>query len=162
MNKAPVRGQRLILQLTRHRGHFLEAALKRMIDVIPFAIFGSIKTYFIVKVLTEIHQLLLHSSIKSDWGFIGRYIFVSPSAHRIHHSIKREHYGKNFGNTFIFWDRLFKTYQPKTMVEKLGVEKNPYNKDGVFKDIFKVVVRFFRYLKIDIKKLLTKSVANNV
>ena len=94
-----------------------------MIDVIPFAIFGSIETYFIVKVLTEIHQLVLHSSIKSDWGFIGRYIFVSPSAHRIHHSIKREHYGKNFGNTFIFWDRLFKTYEPKTIVEKLGVEK---------------------------------------
>ena len=57
-----------------------------------------------------VHQLVLHSSIKSDWGFIGRYIFVSPSAHRIHHSIKREHYGKNFGNTFIFWDRLFKTF----------------------------------------------------
>jgi sterol desaturase/sphingolipid hydroxylase (fatty acid hydroxylase superfamily) len=133
-----------------------------MIDVIPFAIFGSIETYFIVKVLTEIHQLVLHSSIKSDWGFIGRYIFVSPSAHRIHHSIKREHYGKNFGNTFIFWDRLFKTYEPKTIVEKLGVEKNPYNKDGVIKDIFKVIIRFFRYLKSDIKEISIKSVANNI
>ena len=147
--------------LTRHRGHFLESALKRMIDVIPFAIFGSIETYFIVKVLTEIHQLVLHSSIKSDWGFIGRYIFVSPSAHRIHHSIKRKHYGKNFGNTFIFWDRLFKTYQPKTIVEKLGIEKNPYNKDGVIKDIFKVIIRFFRYLKSNIKEISIKSVANN-
>lgn len=142
--------------LTRHRGHFLEAALKRMIDVIPFAIFGSIETYFIVKILTEIHQLLLHSSIKSDWGLVGKYVFVSPGAHRIHHSIKRKHYGKNFGNTFIFWDRMFKTYQPETKVDKLGVEKNPYNKDGVFKDIFKVIIKFFRYLKADVKALLTK------
>ena len=142
--------------LTRHRGHFLETAIKRMIDVIPFAIFGSIETYFIVKVLTEIHQLVLHSSIKSDWGLIGKYVFVSPGAHRIHHSIKRKHYGKNFGNTFIFWDRMFKTYQPETTVDKLGVEKNPYNKDGVFKDIFKVIIKFFRYLKADVKALLTK------
>ena len=43
-----------------------------------------------------------------------------------------------------------------------GVEKNPYNKDGVFKDIFKVIIRFFRYLKSDIKEILTKSLANNV
>ncbi len=146
--------------LTRHRGHFLEAALKRMLDVIPFAIFGSVEAYFIIKVLSEIHQLVLHSSIKSEWGFIGKYILVSPSAHRIHHSIKRKHYGKNFGGTFIFWDRLFGTYQPHTEVEKLGVEKNPYNKDGVIKDIFKVVVRFLRLLKSDVKEFLLNSAPN--
>jgi len=124
-----------------------------MIDVIPFAIFGSVESYFIVKVITEAHQLIIHSSIKSDWGFVGKYIIVSPAAHRIHHSAKIAHYDKNFGQTFIFWDRLFKTYQPKTVVEKLGVSKNIYNKDGVIKDIFKVIIRFFRYLKSDIKKL---------
>jgi sterol desaturase/sphingolipid hydroxylase (fatty acid hydroxylase superfamily) len=145
--------------LTRHRGHFLESALKRMIDVIPFAIFGSIETYLIVMVLTEIHQLVLHSSITSRWGFIGKYIIVSPSAHRIHHSIEREHYGKNFGTTFIFWDRLFGTYYPHIDIKELGVKENPYNKDGVIMDILKVMIKFFNSLKFGLKnsQLLSRN-----
>lgn len=138
--------------LTRYRGHFLETALKRIIDVIPFAIFGSVESYFIVKIIIEMHQLVLHSSIKSDWGFLGKYIVVSPAAHKIHHSIKREHYGRNYGNTFIFWDRLFGTYHAETSIEELGVEENPYNKDGVIKDIFKIIVRFFNYLTDSFKR----------
>lgn len=139
--------------LTRHRGHFLETALKRMIDVIPFAIFGSLESYLVIKVLIEIHQLLLHSSIKSSWGFVGKYILVSPSAHRLHHSIERKHYGKNFGNTFIFWDRLFGTYVPHTEVKELGVEDSLYNKNGIFKDILLGFVHFFKYLKSDAKSI---------
>jgi sterol desaturase/sphingolipid hydroxylase (fatty acid hydroxylase superfamily) len=137
--------------LTRHRGHFLEAALKRMIDVIPFAIFGSLETYLIIKIVIEIHQLVLHSSIKSDWGLFGRYLIVSPSAHRIHHSVERKHYGKNFGNTFIFWDRLFGTYEPHTVIKELGIEENQYNKEGVFNDILKPFIEFFKHLKSGIK-----------
>jgi sterol desaturase/sphingolipid hydroxylase (fatty acid hydroxylase superfamily) len=139
--------------LTRHRGHFLETALKRIIDVIPFAIFGSLESYLVIKVLIDIHQLLLHSSIKSSWGFVGKYILVSPSAHRLHHSIERKHYGKNFGNTFIFWDRLFGTYVPHTEVKELGVEDSLYNKNGIFKDILLGFVHFFKYLKSDAKSI---------
>jgi sterol desaturase/sphingolipid hydroxylase (fatty acid hydroxylase superfamily) len=143
--------------LTRHRGHFLETALKRMIDVIPFVIFGSVETYIAVKVLTEVHQLVLHSSIKSDWGFIGKYILVSPAAHRIHHSIERKHYGRNYGSTFIFWDRLFGTYQPYTFIKELGVEDSQFNKNGVIKDIVIVFTNFFSHLKADTRLLASKS-----
>ena len=94
-----------------------------MIDVISFAIIDSLEAYIIIKVFIEIHQLLLHSSIKSNWGVLGKYIIVSPFAHRIHHSIERKQYGKNFGNTFIYWDRLFATYKPHSVVKELGVEK---------------------------------------
>lgn len=41
-------------------------------------------------------------------------IFVTPSAHRVHHASNREYLDKNFGAVFILWDRLFGTYVPET------------------------------------------------
>lgn len=133
--------------LTRYRGHFLETAMKRMFDVIPFAIFGSVESYFAVTVLVEMHQLALHSAYTSNWGWIGRYILVSPAAHRIHHSAASQHYDRNMGNTFIVWDRLFGTYHPPERVVDLGVDENPYNQNGVLRDILSAYKRFFKALK---------------
>ena len=133
--------------LTRYRGHFLETAMKRVFDVIPFAIFGSIESYFAVKVLVEMHQLALHSAFTSNWGWIGRYVIVSPAAHRIHHSAATQHYNRNMGSTFIFWDRLFGTYHDPDQVLNLGVEENPHNNRGVLNDVISAYKSFFAALK---------------
>lgn len=37
-------------------------------------------------------------------------VFVTPSAHRVHHGSNPEYIDKNFGAIFIVWDRLFGTY----------------------------------------------------
>lgn len=54
-----------------------------------------------------------------------RRIIVTPDMHRVHHSIYSEESNKNYGFNFVFWDRLFKTYQkePKDGHEnmKLGL-----------------------------------------
>lgn len=134
--------------LTRYRGHFIEVALKRFFDVIPFAIFGaSIETYVAVKVLSEIHQLVIHSSLKSDWGWIGKYILVSPAAHRVHHSRKEIHFDKNFATTFIFWDRLFGTYSSNEVEPELGIPGDEYNQKGFVHDTILGIRNFFKYLK---------------
>jgi sterol desaturase/sphingolipid hydroxylase (fatty acid hydroxylase superfamily) len=38
-------------------------------------------------------------------------IIVTPSHHRVHHAINPEYIDKNHGQIFIFWDKLFGTYQ---------------------------------------------------
>lgn len=38
-----------------------------------------------------------------------RRVLVTPDLHRIHHSIRREEASSNFGNSFVLWDRLFRT-----------------------------------------------------
>ncbi len=130
---------------TRYRDHFLERALRRLLDVLPVVILGStIKTYLMLQVVLELHKLLVHSNIKSDWGWIGKYIIVSPAAHQIHHSKKPEHYDKNFGNTLIFWDRLFGTYYKPEPVKALGIPNNEYNKKGFLMDIFTSIHKFSR------------------
>lgn len=123
--------------LTSYRGHFLETAISGFFDVIPYVILGvPIQTFFLVVILREVHQLLIHSSIRSDWGFIGKYILVSPAAHRLHHSINTRHYQKNFASIFIFWDRLFGTYHPYEEVEEVGIENSEYNKKGYVYDMY--------------------------
>lgn len=42
-----------------------------------------------------------------------RTIFVTPSMHRIHHSIKREEYNSNFGFNLSIWDHLMLTFKEK-------------------------------------------------
>ena len=39
------------------------------------------------------------------------YVIVTPAHHRVHHAINPEYLDKNYGQIFIFWDRLFGTFQ---------------------------------------------------
>ncbi|MFI2811174.1 MULTISPECIES: sterol desaturase family protein [Microbulbifer] len=39
------------------------------------------------------------------------WILVTPSNHRVHHAQNRVYVDRNYGGVFIFWDRLFGTYQ---------------------------------------------------
>ena len=87
---------------TFYRGHFLRTPFNRFFDVIPYVILGApVQSYFIVKVLSELHGLLVHSTLRSDWGWLGRFVIVSPGAHKVHHSTDPAHYQKNFGIIFI-------------------------------------------------------------
>ena len=114
-------------------------------NVIPFVILGvPIQTFFAIEILRQVHGLIIHSNIEHSWGFIGKYILVSPMAHRIHHSIKKEHHDKNFGGTFIIWDRIFGTYHPPAEVKELGIPDNPYNKHNAVYGFGIGMKRFFK------------------
>lgn len=53
-------------------------------------------------------------------SLLGR-VFVTPSTHRVHHGYNPEYIDKNFGAVFIFWDKLFGTYEPEVAPVKFGV-----------------------------------------
>lgn len=125
--------------ITAQRGHFLETAYISLFDAILFVIVGSpAENYIAILLLRETHILFSHSNVNWHWGWIGKYILVSPAAHRIHHSTSSDHYDRNFGNMFIFWDRLFNTWfnpkENKTAVN-VGLIDNPYNKTNFFSDM---------------------------
>jgi sterol desaturase/sphingolipid hydroxylase (fatty acid hydroxylase superfamily) len=48
-------------------------------------------------------------------------VFVTPSAHRVHHGSNPEYIDKNFGSMLIIWDRLFGTYAPETVPVRYGL-----------------------------------------
>jgi sterol desaturase/sphingolipid hydroxylase (fatty acid hydroxylase superfamily) len=48
-------------------------------------------------------------------------VFVTPSAHRVHHGSNPEYLDKNFGSMLIVWDRLFGTYAAETVPVRYGL-----------------------------------------
>ncbi|MDX2299887.1 MAG: sterol desaturase family protein [Xanthomonadaceae bacterium] len=45
-----------------------------------------------------------------------RWLLVTPSMHRIHHSVRREETDSNYGFHLSIWDRLFRSYRPMPAV----------------------------------------------
>jgi len=76
---------------------------------LPLALLGfspeQIGAYFAVLLAV---QALAHNEWASKWGPI-EWVFVTPSHHRVHHSLEAAHFDHNFGGVLIVWDRLFGT-----------------------------------------------------
>jgi sterol desaturase/sphingolipid hydroxylase (fatty acid hydroxylase superfamily) len=74
---------------------------------------------------------LTHSRLDWDLGWLGRWILVSPRGHHLHHAIDARS-GRNFADSFVFWDRIFGTYvAPTVSIEKVpqGIPENFYETD---------------------------------
>jgi sterol desaturase/sphingolipid hydroxylase (fatty acid hydroxylase superfamily) len=133
---------------THRRFHFFELSINRFLLLLPNILLGSgLFTTMLVFFMIETIEILQHSSIKSDWGFIGKYVLFSPNQHRIHHSIDAKHYNKNFGIIFVFWDKIFNTHHPKETIIEIGLPNNPYNKNGFVQDMYLVIINFLKALR---------------
>jgi sterol desaturase/sphingolipid hydroxylase (fatty acid hydroxylase superfamily) len=123
--------------LTAQRGHFVESAISAFFDVVVFMLLGpSFAGLIFVQAVRDFHQLLIHSNMQSGWGFIGKYILVSPAAHRLHHSTDEKHFNKNIGSLFIFWDRMFGTYYPPEKIETIGLNIDGMHHTGFAKQLW--------------------------
>lgn len=132
---------------TTFRDHFIQIAVGKIFDVLLFVLLGAPAfVYVYMTALLSIHKMLIHSSIQTNWGFIGKYILVSPAAHRLHHSINEKHYDKNLGSTLIIWDRIFKTYHPAEEIVEVGIPNNTYNEKGFFSDLYSGLKKAFNSL----------------
>ncbi len=67
----------------------------------------------IIATVAPIHlfaQFWYHTQHINRMGFLEK-ILVTPSHHRVHHAINKEYIDKNYSQIFIFWDKLFGTFQ---------------------------------------------------
>ena len=79
--------------------------------LIPAAILGVPAK--VIAITLPIHlflQFWYHTKHIKKLGYLEQ-IIVTPSHHRVHHAINPEYMDKNHGQIFIFWDKLFGTYQ---------------------------------------------------
>ncbi len=136
--------------ITAQRGHFLEAAFISFFDAMLFIMLGApADLYLTLVVFREMHVMFVHSNVNWDWGWVGKYILVSPRAHVLHHSLAPKHFDSNYGSMFIFWDRIFKTWNnPLVETEKIeiGLPENPFNKNGFFQDMLLAFKSFLNRL----------------
>lgn len=101
----------------------LACALRQSISVyfriyafllIPAALFGVPQQ--VIAVVAPLHlfaQFWYHTQHIHKMGWL-EYIIVTPAHHRVHHAINPEYLDKNYSQIFIFWDRMFGTFQEES------------------------------------------------
>jgi len=69
-------------------------------------------------------QYWYHTKLIGKLGFL-EYVLVTPSHHRVHHAINDIYIDKNLSQIFIFWDKIFGTFQVELANEPpvYGVKK---------------------------------------
>jgi len=76
----------------------------------------------VIGIVAPIHlfmQFWYHTRYINRLGLLEK-VIVTPSHHRVHHAMNDIYLDKNFGQIFIFWDKLFGTYQEE-LVEVVPV-----------------------------------------
>ena len=148
--------------ITSNRRHPLESFFKNIFVVLPLGLMGSpIKTYFIYKLFIMITGYLHHSNTDWKFGFLGKYLLVSPKYHLIHHSTNPEHYQSNYSARLVWWDKLFGTYKSEDLiVEKIGVEDEYFDKVGVLRSFYISTKEFYFAFNKYILNILKPKVNN--
>ncbi|MBX9781805.1 MAG: sterol desaturase family protein [Chitinophagaceae bacterium] len=81
------------------------------IFLLPAAVLGVPEQ--VIAVAAPLHlfaQFWYHTQHINKMGFLEK-IIVTPSHHRVHHSINPEYLDKNYSQIFIWWDKWFGTFQ---------------------------------------------------
>lgn len=94
-------------------------------------LFALVVAYFVYRTFMGVNHYLCHSNLSTDYGWIGRWLLVSPRMHRLHHAISPQYHDKNFTFDLVIWDRIFGTYASCDAAAadslQLGLDDNPFN-----------------------------------
>lgn len=101
----------------------------KIIFFLPVMIFGFHPIiFFITNQIAVLFQFWVHTEYIGKLPKWIEYIFATPSNHRVHHGSQEQYIDKNYGATFIIFDRIFGTYEPEVEKVKYGITTNIGNK----------------------------------
>ena len=105
------------------------------------ALFPLVAIYFFYRAFIRVNQYLVHSNLTTDYGWIGRWVLVSPRMHRLHHAREAEYHDKNFTFDLVIWDRIFGTYATCEAADvsavPIGLDDNPFSHSGTVKGVLR-------------------------
>jgi sterol desaturase/sphingolipid hydroxylase (fatty acid hydroxylase superfamily) len=97
----------------------------KIIFFIPVALLGFHPVIiFVTNQIAVLFQFWVHTEYIGRLHPVVEYIFATPSNHRVHHGSQAKYMNKNFGATFIVWDRMFNTYQREEEPAIYGITHN--------------------------------------
>jgi sterol desaturase/sphingolipid hydroxylase (fatty acid hydroxylase superfamily) len=96
----------------------------KIIFILPVALLGFHPVIiFVTSQLAVLFQFWTHTEYIKKLHPAIEFIFATPSNHRVHHGSQPEYINKNYGATFIIWDRIFGTYQKEDEPVTYGITK---------------------------------------
>jgi sterol desaturase/sphingolipid hydroxylase (fatty acid hydroxylase superfamily) len=96
------------------RFHPFEIALSQAIKLAAIAVLGAAPlAVLLFEILLQGGSLFTHAdlALPARLDHALRWWIVTPSMHRVHHSVVRDETDSNFGFNLAWWDRLFGTYR---------------------------------------------------
>lgn len=87
--------------------------------VIPFLGFHPAMVITILMVHGA-YSFFTHTQLVGKLGWL-EHIFITPSLHGVHHASDEKYLDKNYGDVFVFWDKLFGTFQREDEAPKYGL-----------------------------------------
>lgn len=84
--------------------------------------------FFVTNQVAILFQFWVHTEYIRKLPPVFEYLFATPSNHRVHHGSQEKYINKNYGATFIVWDRLFGTYQKEEEQAIYGITENVEHK----------------------------------
>lgn len=102
-----------------HLGELLLSGLVRLAVIYTFGL--PVVSYLLFEMLVNLSIQFHHSSIKISPAFekLWQVLFVPPSMHRIHHSVKIKERDSNYGVILSIWDRMLGTLTTGTDQDKI-------------------------------------------
>jgi sterol desaturase/sphingolipid hydroxylase (fatty acid hydroxylase superfamily) len=100
----------LSTSLRFHAGELLLSLPLKLAAIV--ALGASIPGVLLFEVLFGLFNMFVHGNVRMPPRWEGRLapIVILPAVHRLHHSIRPEQHGRNFGTVFSLWDRLLGTW----------------------------------------------------
>lgn len=87
---------------------------------------------------------LRHTHIWISYGKFWEKIFISPAQHQIHHGSVPEHYHKNMGSIFAFWDWMFGTLYTTTSKKEENLVFGLENRSEEFRTFWENIYSPFK------------------
>ena len=137
---------RKLTPMTQYRIHPIELIINNVKEILIFGVLTGIFDYLSDN---QVHKIMFigvnifgflfmffganlrHSHVKLTYPIFLEKIIISPFQHQIHHSENPEHYNKNLGSKFAFWDLMFGTLVISKKVTNLkfglGNENDDYD-----------------------------------
>jgi sterol desaturase/sphingolipid hydroxylase (fatty acid hydroxylase superfamily) len=115
----------------------------KIIFFLPVALIGFHPIiFFVVNQIAVLFQFWVHTEYIRKLPPVFEYIFATPSNHRVHHGRQEKYINKNYGATFILWDRMFGTFQKEEEQAEYGITTNLENK------INPLIINFHEYAEM--------------
>ena len=108
-----------------------------------------------ILVVHGVYSFFTHTQILEKQKWL-EYIFITPSLHGVHHASDEKYLDKNYGDVFVFWDKLFGTFQKEEEKPRYGLT-HPINSYSFLWQHFHTKVsahlQTFRVLPLRVRQL---------
>jgi sterol desaturase/sphingolipid hydroxylase (fatty acid hydroxylase superfamily) len=96
------------------RFHPFEILISQAVKLAAIALLGAAPlAVLLFEVVLQSGSLFTHADVAlpAPLERVLRWLVVTPSLHRVHHSVERDETDSNFGFSVVWWDRLFGTFR---------------------------------------------------